>query len=146
VGKLMTLSNGKVIQRRWEMNIYGAFEEWYCEGKAELLGGKTFTVTLCPPQIQHGRAWQWTWSSAIADKQQTSWAMAGLIYTQNMLKVKVVLILPSVGREGIGEWRHDPIILNRGSRWKWLFSFTTRPLYPPASLTKGMGGSQSRWG
>jgi len=34
------------------------------------------------------------------------------------------------GSEGIA-----PRILDRGIRWRWLVSFTSRPLYPPVKQT-----------
>jgi hypothetical protein len=43
-----------------------------------------------------------------------------------------------------------PLILNFGSGWWWLFSFTPRPLYPrkriPVPIGMGLLGSQSRSG
>jgi len=30
---------------------------------------KTCPVPLCPPQIQHGLAWNWTWASVMRDQQ-----------------------------------------------------------------------------
>jgi hypothetical protein len=50
------------------------------------------------------------------------------------------------GSGGIG-----PRILNLGTRWKWVVSFTPRPLYPQRKspwylLDRRLGGSQSRCG
>jgi len=79
----MTLPNGKVIQRRWEMNLYGALEEWYWEGKTEnrSTGWKNFqsdTLSTTNP----------TWAGLAINpvlrdcEQPTAWAMAGLIYVK----------------------------------------------------------------
>jgi hypothetical protein len=35
-------------------------------------------------------------------------------------------------------------ILNLGTRWRWMVSFTPRPLYPPYPLDRRLGGLQSR--
>jgi hypothetical protein len=30
----------------------------------------------------------------------------------------------------LGEWRHNHVFFDLGARWKWMVSFTPRPLYP----------------
>jgi len=47
--------------------------------------------------------------------------------------------------------RYSFCIFNLGSRWKWMVSFTPRPLYlhgksPRYSLDRRLGGPQSRSG
>jgi hypothetical protein len=49
----------------------------------------------------------------------------------------------------MGEWRHSYTILDLGTRWRWVVSFTRRPLYPRGksprySLDRRLGGPQSR--
>jgi len=39
-----------------------------------------------------------------------------------------------------------PRILNFGTRWSWVVSFTTHPLYPQYPMDKRMGGPQNRSG
>jgi hypothetical protein len=46
----------------------------------------------------------------------------------------------------MGEWRYSSTILNLGSRWKSVVSFTTLPLYLRCPLDWRLGGSQSRCG
>jgi hypothetical protein len=54
--------------------------------------------------------------------------------------------------EGVlGEWGIAPPILDLGTRWRWVVSFTPRPLYPQGKspchpLDRKLGGSQSRSG
>jgi hypothetical protein len=46
------------------------------------------------------------------------------------------------------EWRYRFIILNLGTRWRWVVSFTPRPLYSRRSplylLDRSLGGPKSR--
>jgi hypothetical protein len=51
----------------------------------------------------------------------------------------------------MGEYRYRSTILDLGTRWKWMISFTPRPLYsqgksPLYPLDRRLGGSQSRYG
>jgi hypothetical protein len=49
----------------------------------------------------------------------------------------------------MGEWRYRSIILDLGTRWKWVVSFMPRPLNPRYPLDRVLGGHQSwsgRWG
>jgi len=39
-----------------------------------------------------------------------------------------------------------PCILNFSTRWRWVVSFTTRPLYPQYPLDRRLGGPQSQSG
>jgi hypothetical protein len=54
--------------------------------------------------------------------------------------------------EGVlGEWGISPLILDLGTRWRWVVSFTPRPLYPQGKspcypLDRRLGGPQSRSG
>ena len=41
---LTTPSVAKIIQRWWRMNEYGALVEWYCQGKIQVRGEKTFCL------------------------------------------------------------------------------------------------------
>jgi hypothetical protein len=48
----------------------------------------------------------------------------------------------------MGEWRYSSIILDLGTRWRWVVSFTYRPLYPRGNrprylLVRRLGGPQS---
>jgi hypothetical protein len=49
------------------------------------------------------------------------------------------------------EWMYSSTHLDIGSRWRWMVSFTSRPLYPQGKtpwylLNRRLGGSQSRSG
>jgi hypothetical protein len=46
------------------MMAYKALVEWYCKGKFEVLGEKTFPMTHRPPQNSHRMNWDWTGGSA----------------------------------------------------------------------------------
>jgi hypothetical protein len=51
----------------------------------------------------------------------------------------------------MGEWRYSSNILDLGTRWRRVVSFTPRPLYPRGKsrqylLDRRLGGSQSRSG
>ena len=45
--------------------------EWYWQGKTRVLGGKPLPVSVGPPQILNGAAWNWTRFAGL-----TTWAMA----------------------------------------------------------------------
>jgi hypothetical protein len=50
-----------------------------------------------------------------------------------------------------GEWRYSSIILDPGTRWRWVVGFTPRPLYPRGEspgypLDRKLGGPQNRSG
>ena len=55
---------------------YRAVVEWYWQGKTELLGEKPVPVSLSPPQISHGLAWDRTLASAVRGRWLTAWATA----------------------------------------------------------------------
>ena len=42
------------------MDECGAVMEWQWQGKTEVLGAKTVTVTLYPPQMSYRLTWDWT--------------------------------------------------------------------------------------
>jgi hypothetical protein len=46
------------------------------------------------------------------------------------------------GTHYIESSRIDQLILNLGARWKWVVSFTSRPLYPRWPLISSLGGPQ----
>jgi hypothetical protein len=51
----------------------------------------------------------------------------------------------------MGEWRYSSIILEIGSRWRWVVSFRSRPFYlrekiPRYPFNRRLGGPQSRSG
>jgi len=51
----------------------------------------------------------------------------------------------------MGEWKIAPRIPNLGTRWRWVASFTSRPLHlrgksPRNPLDTRLGGPQSRYG
>jgi hypothetical protein len=46
----------------------------------------------------------------------------------------------------MGEWRYSSIILELRTRWKWVVSFTPRPLYPLYPVNRRLGEPQSRSG
>jgi hypothetical protein len=51
----------------------------------------------------------------------------------------------------MGEWRYSSTILALGSKWRWVVSFTSLPLYPQENslrylLDTRLGGPQSRSG
>jgi hypothetical protein len=48
--------------------------------------------------------------------------------------------------EHIGDWRYSCTILHLGTGWRWVVSFTLRPLYPPYPLYRILCGLQSRCG
>ena len=54
----------------------GAMVEWYWQGKTAVLWEKPVTVSLCPPQIPHGQAWDRTNTYTVTGWQWTAWAMA----------------------------------------------------------------------
>jgi hypothetical protein len=71
-----------VIKRRYQLTIiglcivshvwtdeYGAFGEWYWQGKAEVLGETPVPVSLGPPQTPHGMTWDWNRASAVRVRQ-----------------------------------------------------------------------------
>jgi hypothetical protein len=50
-----------------------------------------------------------------------------------------------------GEWRYGCTFLDLGTRWRWVVSFTSRPLYrgeicPRYPLDRRLGGPHSRYG
>jgi hypothetical protein len=54
-------------------------------------------------------------------------------------------------KEYWGSGGTDPRILDLGTKWRWMVSFTTRPLYaqgksPCYPLDKRLGGAQNRCG
>jgi hypothetical protein len=49
----------------------------------------------------------------------------------------------------MGEWRYSSTIIDLSIRWRWVFSFTPRPLYPRGKrprypLDRRLAGPQSR--
>jgi hypothetical protein len=77
------------------MDGYGALKEWYWQAKTKVLGEKSVPVPLCPPQIPHEVAWDWTQASEVRDLQATAWAMAMPLadcwsYKQTALEDKLV--------------------------------------------------------
>jgi hypothetical protein len=46
----------------------------------------------------------------------------------------------------MGEWRHSSTILDLGTRWRWVVSFTPQPLYPQYPLDGRLGGPQIQSG
>jgi hypothetical protein len=46
----------------------------------------------------------------------------------------------------MGEWRYSSTILDLGTRWRWVVSFTPRPLYPRLPLDGNLGGPLNRCG
>jgi hypothetical protein len=44
------------------------------------------------------------------------------------------------------EWRYSPTILDIGSIWRLVFSFTLRPFYPKQPFDRRLGPSQSHLG
>jgi hypothetical protein len=62
-----------IVSRRWT-NLYPALVEWCWQRKTEDLWEKPVVIPLCPPQIPHGLAWDWSWVSAARGRQLTAWA------------------------------------------------------------------------
>jgi hypothetical protein len=68
------------------------------------------------------------------------------------LKLSLRLINYILRHEGVWESRCiDPRFLHLGTSWRWVFSFTPLPLYPPGKepqylLNSRLGGRQSRSG
>jgi hypothetical protein len=59
-------------------------------------------------------------------------------------KGKVVPVLSqALCHKDMGEWRYSSTILDLGTRWRWVVSFTPRPLYSRYSLDGRLGGRQS---
>lgn len=52
------------------MNECGELVEWQWQGEYELLREKPVPLPLCPPQIPHELAWDWTWPPR---KQKGMW-------------------------------------------------------------------------
>jgi hypothetical protein len=46
----------------------------------------------------------------------------------------------------MGEWRYSSTILDLGTRWRWVVSFTDRPLHPRYPLDMRLSGPQSQSG
>jgi hypothetical protein len=46
------------------------------------------------------------------------------------LYLLVIIQLSTVPWRHMGEWRYSSIILNLGTKWGWVLSFTPLPLYP----------------
>jgi hypothetical protein len=62
-----------------------------------------------------------------------------------------VIYLSTAPWRRMGEWRYISTILDLGTRWRWVISFTLLPLYPLKSSNQcpfytRFGGSQSRSG
>jgi hypothetical protein len=57
-------------------DIWGAMVEWYWQGKTKELGEILITVTLLPPQIQHGLTRAQSRASAVRCRRLTAWAIA----------------------------------------------------------------------
>jgi hypothetical protein len=65
--------------------------------------------------------------------------------------VPVVNQLSTTPWRRMGEWRYNTIILDLGTRWKYVVSLTPRPLYllgrnPRCPLNRSLGGLQGRYG
>jgi hypothetical protein len=57
----------------------------------------------------------------------------------------------SMPRRHMGEWRYSSTFLDLGTRWRWVVSFTSLPLYPRGyrpryPLDRRLGGPQSQSG
>jgi hypothetical protein len=64
-----------------------------------------------------------------------------------MVKLSPGLINYTLRHEGVwGSGCMDPHFLDLGTSWRWVVSFTTRPLYPWYPLDRRLGGPQSRSG
>jgi hypothetical protein len=77
-----------------------------------------------------------------------------VLNTNTKVKAKLSLCFNWVPRhEGVlGEWRYSPhSVFDLGTRWRWVVSCTSQPLYPPGKspkypLDRGLGGHQRRSG
>jgi hypothetical protein len=68
---------------------------------------KPAQVRLCPPQTPHAGRTR-TWAAAVGSQRLTAWATA----------------------RPWGNVCIDPYFLDLGTSWRWVVSFTSRPLYP----------------
>jgi hypothetical protein len=57
------------------MKEYGAYVEWYLQGKTEVLEENPAPLPLGPQQIPREVAWYWTWEFAVRDRRLTARTM-----------------------------------------------------------------------
>jgi hypothetical protein len=68
-----------------------------------------------------------------------------------MLSLYLIIYLSTMPWRHMAEWRYSSIILYLGTRWRWVVSFTTLPLYPRGnsprySFDRRLGGLKSQSG
>jgi hypothetical protein len=72
----MALSIANIIEHQQKMkNEYAALVEWYWQGTTKVLGEETVLVSLCPPKLPHGLAWDPKQVPAAKGQWLTTWAM-----------------------------------------------------------------------
>jgi hypothetical protein len=141
------------------------------DGRWAWTDGRTMIIRLKPkilasvplrlPRISHEITRDWIRCSQVRSQRQTAWAMAlplSQLYRHKMLtkvvlrKVKFFLcLIKHHATKTYGECRYGFSILDLGSWWRWVMSFTPLPLYPHGkclwyALGRRPNGLQSRSG
>jgi hypothetical protein len=95
------------------MNEYAALVKWHWEEKTELLRKTPVQVSLFPPQIQHGLAWNWIWASSVGVSWLTTCAVAQPIQGVKKGSTYILIREPKLygGAHCIDTWSHGGTVL-----------------------------------
>jgi hypothetical protein len=152
------------------LNEYGAVGGMIIGRRNRNTRRKPAPMPLCPPQIPQDLTWDQIRLAAMDSWRLPAWAMARSVKMVSIfLMIRVILIpyisnllgkgkfvpllnyLSTMPWRRMGEWKYSATILDLSTGWRWVVSFTYRPLYPRGKnprcpLDRRLGGPQSRSG
>jgi hypothetical protein len=119
----------------------------------------SFCILIIVLNMSTGLSWSASvsyheWWNMQTDRQIYPFIYELILCTDLKWKGKVVPVLNQFSTmpwRHMGEWRHSSTFLDRGTRWRWVVSFTALPFYSRGKSPRNpldrrrLGGPQSRY-